>query len=105
MVEVTVMETKENIIHVDGNVAASGDGTAGGAFQTIPEALSAAAKSASPVTVALHAGVYNLTEPLEFGRELSDTKLTRFGSDNVTSRGGVSLQCEWKSYRDGILQV
>jgi len=95
---------EEKTIHVDGSTAESGDGTVEAAFRTIPEALAAAARRASPATVALHAGVYNLPEPIRTDSALSGTTLTRWGSDRVTISGGVPLDCQWTPYRDGILQ-
>ncbi len=99
-------------IHVSPRGSDDASGEARHPLRTITAAQQAARRSAGkqPVTVMLHAGVYNLPDTLRFTHEDSGTKdhpvtYVAASRDAVTLSGGMPIRVHWRPFRDGIFQT
>ena len=82
-------------------------------FATLSRAQSAVCelkkRSTQPIRVVVRGGTYYLPEPLVFGPEDSGTAeapitYAAYPGEQVTLSGGRKLNCQWKPYRNGIMQ-
>ncbi len=98
-------------------VATTGDdrnpGTKAKPFATLFRAQSAVRdlkkRSTKPIRVIVRGGTYYLPEPLVYGSEDSGTAeapvtYAAYPGERVTLSGGRKLTCQWKPFRNGIMQ-
>jgi hypothetical protein len=78
-------------------------------FSKAKEVVRAAIKSSKePVVIYVREGTYYLKDPLIFSPEDSGTpeapiKYVVYENELVTISGGIKLNCEWRSYKNGIM--
>ncbi len=74
-----------------------------GPIRTLADALREARRQKANVVV--HAGTYNLQEPLVFTSEDSGTEYRAAEGEKVVISGANRVELAWEPYKDGILQA